>query len=387
MASGSSGHGSSAHGGAPSGGAAAPSPDAAFHGARRLANLPAADLVGYLIRRNRRASDFVDVALVLTARERRLAEAEARARAAEEAAARLRGEMAARERRAAEAQDLTRRLAAAAEERLQAEIRASQRRATEAEARLQAYAGGHDHRDIAPPSRWSLKWTADSALTDDEEEETQAEEEEAPLQVASGKRKEAVASSPGKLLKKLKLWAWGGSSCSNAVPESEADTTDEGEAEDPWPAWEEDEDALAIIPGGYDLQDALEETETKQGVGEHDQPEDKMGGEPERFEHEPENPVALAVVTPGNDLPPNDDGVEASRGVVPEPEAREESKMTEIAGNGSLRKKGMIYKMVFKALKEKERQATLASASQPNLRCWLHAPLPEDRAGGRGGGS
>jgi hypothetical protein len=47
-----------------------------------------------------------------------------------------------------------------------------------------------------------------------------------------------------------------------------------------------------------------------------------------------------------------------------------------------LRNKGPIFRMVFKALKEKERQATLASASQPkNIRWWLHAPVPDGDKG------
>lgn len=55
-----------------------------------LARLPAVDLVVHLHRDDRRASDFADVALVLTVRERRLAEAKDRLRAAQEEVARLR---------------------------------------------------------------------------------------------------------------------------------------------------------------------------------------------------------------------------------------------------------------------------------------------------------
>lgn len=375
MASGSSGHGSKARGagGAPSGAAAAPFPDSALPRARRLANLPAVDLVGHLVNRNR-SSDFADVALELITRERKSAGAVARARAAEEAAARLRGEMVARER-----------VAAAVEERLQAEIREWKRRAAEAEACLEAaYAGGRDddiskeHGD-APPSRWSLTlWPGGYVLTDEEEEAP-------PLQVASGKRKEkAVASSPIKLSKKFKLRrARGGGSCSNAVPELEADTSAEAEAEkDPWLAWEEAQDALAILPGAgsgwCDLHDAPKETGTKQGsVGEHDQrSEDKIGGEPP--EGPAQNPVALAAVTPPAGV---EEAIASRGGAVPEPEeASEESNMTET--DRLLRNKGPIFRMVFKALKEKERQATLASASQPkNIRWWLHAPVRDGDKG------
>ncbi|CAN6198977.1 unnamed protein product [Urochloa humidicola] len=286
MASGSRGHGrgSRARGGAPAlppAPAAAPAPALVAVTNPQLVNLPATDLVARLIGCNRRASDFVDVALILSSRERRFAEAEARARAAEEVAARLRREI------AAEAQ--IRHAVATTELRLRAEIRAWQSRATVAEARLrlQAHAGGG---------------VAD--LAGEEEGKEQEEEQGRPEDAAvSGKRKEAVALSPDKRLKKLiKLRAEGGS-CSNAVlPESEADAIDEAEVDAC-----EDQDALAIVPVGRD----------KQGVGEDDdQPEEKTGGETEGFELEPQmNPVALPVVAPVNDLPLNDDGIgiEASR--------------------------------------------------------------------------
>jgi hypothetical protein len=420
--------------------------------------------VGHLIRRNRRASDFVDVALVLAARERRLAEAE-------QAAARLRDEAAARSRAAAEAEAEIRRLVATTEARLQAEIRALQRRATEAEARLKAFAGGRDdHREVvredeqhglegagigAPSSSKSIAGPAlpppvlqaelhgegteggivGIADLTGHEEEAQAKKkgrrrEEAPLHVASGKRKEsAAASSEGKRSKKLKLRA-GRGRCSNAVSESEANTRDESEseseAEDAW----DDQYALTIVPDGCDLPEVSPEIGDAPGT----RTEPKHCGTDMSVEgnHEPENLVALAVVAPGHELPP-DGGVEARGvqeaggqkpevartaasayaqargdsgdepengvldmggspdpaathtgaigGLIPELEASEKSTVTAIAANGPTRKKGMFYKMVFKALKEKERQAALAkpaAASEPSLRCWLHAPLPKE---------
>ncbi|OEL37071.1 hypothetical protein BAE44_0001913 [Dichanthelium oligosanthes] len=504
MASGYRGCGSRARGGALAR-AAAPAPPAPVPiPDPQLADLPAADLIGHLIRRNCRGSDFVGVALVLAARERRLADAEARIRAADEAEGRLLAEIAARERSAAEATEAQIRClvaATATEVRLQAEIHAWQRRAAEAEGRLQAYVGGRDHHEVA----WEDNQQQEPALPapvlqaelhdqgaevgvlgiavlTGHEEEAQVEEEgrreETPLLVVSGKRKEFVVSFEGKEAdedhgtassKKLKLR---GGRCSCAASESEANTIDEAEAEDGW----EDQYALAIVPGRCDLPEASLEigdvfpeegtgTEPKHGdtyimsvergyepdykvspendplghgllesspeiagglkigteqeIGEDDQPEDKNVGDPEGFE--PENLVATAVVPPGHELPPNDgveargvlaaggqepddvgrmaagyvqgsgdsgdepeNGVldtegspepEASRGVVSEPEASEKSTVTALAANEPPRKKGMFYKMVFKALKEKERQAT---ASQPNLRCWLYAPLPEE---------
>ncbi|CAN6175379.1 unnamed protein product [Urochloa humidicola] len=298
MASGSRGRGrgSRASGGAPAlppTPAAAPAPALVAVTNPQLVNLPATDLVARLIGCNRRASDFVDVALILAARERRFAEAEARARAAEEDAARLRREI------AAEAQ--IRRLVVDTELGLRAEVRAWQRRAAVAEARLrlQAHAGG----------------VAD-LLTGEEEGKAQAEEEgcpeEAPLQVVSGKRKEAVASSPDKRLKKLiKLRAEGGSS-SNAVLEPEAHAIEEAEAKAEDSLEDRDALAIAIIPIGRDVHDGLEMgINDKQGVGESDdQPEEKTGGE-EGFELEPQmNPVALPVVALVNDLPLNDDGTD-----------------------------------------------------------------------------
>ena len=417
-------HGSRGRGGgAPARAAAPAAPDDARPGARRLAGMPAADLVGHLIRRNRRASDFVDVALVLAARERRLAEAEARVSAAEEAAARLRDEIAARERGAAEAEAQIHRLVAATEAQLQAEIREWQRRATEAEARLQAFAGGRDdHCELAredeqhgfegagigAPS--SLKMTTGPALAPSvlqaelhgdgtevgivgiadltgHEGEAQAEEdgrrrEEAPLQVASGKRKEsAAASSEGHRWKKLKLRDWGGR-CSNAVSESEANTRDESEseseAEDAW----DDQYALAIVPDGCDL--PVPEASPEIGDVPRTPSEPKHGGGGTdmsvQVNHESEDLVALAVVAPGQELPPpaggveergvkeaggrqkpevawtaasafaqwrGDSGAEPKNGVLdmegspaPEPEASEKCSATAVAANGPPRKKG-----------------------------------------------
>ncbi|CAL5072758.1 unnamed protein product [Urochloa decumbens] len=258
MASGSRGRGRgrgsrAARGGAPPpavAAAAAPAlpPALAALSDPHLATLPAVDLVSRLIGCNRRASDFVDVALVLAARERRLADAEARARAAEEDAARLRRQI------AAEAQ--VRRLVAEMELGLRAEIRAWQRRAAQAEARLIRFQA-HAQADLTGGG---------------EAGKAQAEEEEAPLQAAvSGKRKEAAAaSSPDKRLKKLiKLPAGGGCCSSNAavLPESEADTTiDEAEDEDA----REDQDALEIAPLGRDVHGGLEmgtDDDDMQGIG------------------------------------------------------------------------------------------------------------------------
>ncbi|CAN6205346.1 unnamed protein product [Urochloa humidicola] len=287
MASGSSrGRGSRARGGAPPtpSRAAAPAPAAVYD--PQLASLPATDLVARLIGCNRRASDFVDVALVLAARERRHAEAEARARAAEEDAARLRREI------AAEAQ--IRRLVVETELGLRAEIRAWQGRAAQAEARLllQAHAHAHAHAGGVVAEN----------LTGEEEGKAQAAEEEGRREVAavSGKRKEAMALSPDNRLKKLiKLRAEAGS-CSNAIDEAEAeDAIDEAKAED----------ALAIMPVvGRDVHDGVEmETNNKEGAGEDDQPEDKIRGEKqEDFEHA--NPVAFAMA-PGHDLPVKNDGI------------------------------------------------------------------------------
>ncbi|KAF8700777.1 hypothetical protein HU200_034134 [Digitaria exilis] len=293
--------------------AAAPAQDDApvFPGAR-FADLPAADLVGLLVRSNRRASDFVDAALVLAARERRLAEAD-------EAAAR----------------------AAATEERMRAEIREWRRRAVEAEACLlrtaQAGDGGGGRDGVVVPG-----------------------------------------SRGPSALKKRMLRAW----------ESEAHAVDEDEAA---AAWEEDrsrDDALAIVP--------------HQG-----QVDDHHGSDYYQVGHD-ENPVALAVVTPGQELHPSDDeearGMEAA-GEQEEPEAAEVTKTvaaayaqpdepeaseqrTVVTTTGTARarppimKGGVFYKMVFKALKEKERQTATrakpaaAAASQPSLRCWLYAPPP-----------
>ncbi|KAG2636898.1 hypothetical protein PVAP13_2NG492300 [Panicum virgatum] len=374
--------------------------------------MPAADLVGHLIRRNRRASDFVDVALVLAARERRLAEAEARAFAG--------------------GRDEHREVAREDEQH------------------------GFEGAGIGAPS--SLKMTTGPALAPSvlqaelhgdgtevgivgiadltgHEGEAQAEEdgrrrEEAPLQVASGKRKEsAAASSEGHRWKKLKLRAWGGR-CSNAVSESEANTRDESEseseAEDAW----DDQYALAIVPDGCDL--PVPEASPEIGDVPRTPSEPKHGGGGTdmsvQVNHESEDLVALAVVAPGQELPPpaggveergvkeaggrqkpevawtaasafaqwrGDSGDEPKNGVLdmegspaPEPEASEKCSATAVAANGPPRKKGTFYKMVFKALKEKERQAALAkpaTASEPSLRCWLYAPLPKESVAKEGG--
>ncbi|CAL5072759.1 unnamed protein product [Urochloa decumbens] len=392
MASGSRGRGRgrgsrAARGGAPPpavAAAAAPAlpPALAALSDPHLATLPAVDLVSRLIGCNRRASDFVDVALVLAARERRLADAEARARAAEEDAARLRRQI------AAEAQ--VRRLVAEMELGLRAEIRAWQRRAAQAEARLIRFQA-HAQADLTGGG---------------EAGKAQAEEEEAPLQAAvSGKRKEAAAaSSPDKRLKKLiKLPAGGGCCSSNAavLPESEADTTiDEAEDEDA----REDQDALEIAPLGRDVHGGLEmgtDDDDMQGIGEDDQPEDKTRGEPEEFEPEI-NPVALVVVAPGNDLLPLNDGgigieaatdLKAAGGHEKEPDELARTAAASAQGSGDnydsanndvLPENGAVMDMEVShaaATRSGERGAgdsCQCLAAEPQVMPVLYAPLPKE---------
>ncbi|CAL5082920.1 unnamed protein product [Urochloa decumbens] len=114
-----------------------------------LASLPAAELVVHLYN-HRRASDFADVALVLAARESRLAEAEAQIRRGSEKEARLLAEIRAWERRATEAE--------AALRLLRADVRGPDRTAAVA-ARVgeqegveagEVVVGAHASRDCTP---------------------------------------------------------------------------------------------------------------------------------------------------------------------------------------------------------------------------------------------
>ncbi|CAL5072761.1 unnamed protein product [Urochloa decumbens] len=95
-----------------------------------LATLPAAELVVHLFN-HRRASDFADVALVLAARESRLAEAEAQIRRGGEKEERLLAEIRAWERRATEAEALL----------LRAGVRGPDRTAAPAAARVDEQEG------------------------------------------------------------------------------------------------------------------------------------------------------------------------------------------------------------------------------------------------------
>ncbi|KAL6639358.1 hypothetical protein ACP70R_023088 [Stipagrostis hirtigluma subsp. patula] len=138
MASGSRGSGSHA-------GAGAGVPDGLVD--PQVASLPAAELVARLVGvvANRdRQSEYVQVALVLGARERRLAAVESQIRAAGEVVNGLRDEIRARERRASEVEAQIRR-AAENEARLREALGSWERRVAEAEARLQADVSARDH--------------------------------------------------------------------------------------------------------------------------------------------------------------------------------------------------------------------------------------------------
>ncbi|CAN6198975.1 unnamed protein product [Urochloa humidicola] len=427
MAAASGSDGSGRRAGARAGAAPAPAPGAgSLLRLESLANpafatTPGADIVVHLFN-VRRAAAFADAALVLSARERSAADAEARARAAEEDAARLREEMAAR---ALEAEAQIRR-AAETEARLREEIRALEVRVHESEAR----AAG-----VRPPSDVSGRSRAAAASS-----ELEAGEIEPEL----GPQDPVVPAAASEEVGGVNWWdrAVGSDDDVAGVEVEVEDGEVEAElgAQDPAAGFEED--------GGADVDpdDTLTLNQYLQ------RPKQIRGGD-ECLSDEWENLKALAVVcqeededdltmpTPlevifpspcNNDFSPNYDlEVEAqkrrktdhvgdqgeahnSTRDFPKAAASPISASSSADGNGwgtshnessssakhpkaaggrnngmsrsimrprgteKPREKGYFYNMVLKSLKAKEREALAKASQQPDLTCWLYAPLPTE---------
>nr|TKW34709.1 hypothetical protein SEVIR_2G323700v2 [Setaria viridis] len=352
----------------------------------RFASMTAADLVVHLFG-VRRASEFADAALVLSARERSAAAAEARIRAAEEVAGRLREELAAR---ALETEAQMRR-ATETEERLRAEIRALECRADEAEARAGLRPSDASGRDRArgevgpklgargpaaaseegggagvdPDDDISWRDDVDRTVAAGDDDRAGVEREDGEIEADGADVDPDDTLTLKQYLQKLKLLR--GGECFAAESESVSNARDSDARENLL-------HALAVVC--QDQENLL-----------------------------PPAPLLQAIrPTPGTDLSPihvlkaKNSGKTGHEGGPGEDDKPQSSAMHSKGGGITLqprtsvvptratsnkpREKGIFYKMVFEALKEKERitLAKAAASQQPNLRCWLYAPLPYESA-------
>lgn len=354
----------------------------------KLASMTAAELVVHLYN-GRRGSDFADVALVLAARERSAADAEARIRAAGEVAGRLRAEI---------------RGAAEREARLRAVIRALERRADEAEARARLVSSS-DISGRAADGTAASEEDGQAGGMDIEDGEVEAELSLGAQGPAAASEEDAGADvdpddtlTLNQHLKKLKLLAEGGCLAS----ESDAETNSSRDND----AWgnlralsivspHQDDLALApleVIPPGYD-------TTPNHGLKAQERPLIDVGGMGD--DSELQNNVQdlyRAVASPGlaskgsmevdGNGGSNNSGdsdtesspvalhSEAGGGIKIEPS----NSTVPPRATGKPREKGIFYKMVLEALHERQRRTlakAAASQQQQNLRCW-HAPLPSE---------
>ncbi|CAN6205345.1 unnamed protein product [Urochloa humidicola] len=372
-----------------------------------FATTPGADLVVHLFN-VRRAADFADAALVLSARERGAAAAEARARAAEEAAGRLREEVAAR---ALEAEAQIRR-AAETEARLREEIRALELRAHDAEARAAAAAAELEAGEIEPDELGPQDPAAAAAAQEDGGADVDADD--------------------------VSWWDGGADVDADDVAGVEAEL---GGAQYPAAGSEEEDcgadvdpdDTLTLnqylqkpklIRGGDDecLADAWENLKALAVVCQEDEEDllpmptplevilptspcndDLSPNRDLELEAQKKRKTAARVKGTGDQCEPQYSTQEDSPRAVASPilassEGNEESspaaKHPKGAGgrnNGPISKstvrskrserprdKGFFYNMVLKALREKERAALAKASQQPDLTCWLYAPLPTE---------
>ncbi|CAN6175378.1 unnamed protein product [Urochloa humidicola] len=337
-----------------------------------FATTPGADIVVHLFN-VRRAAAFADAALVISARERGAADAEARARAAEEDAARLREEMAAR---AVEAEAQIRR-AAETEARLREEIRALEIRAADAEARAGELEAGEIEPELGPqdpaPAAAEEDGGADVNPADDVASDddltagVKVEVEDGEIQAEVGAQDPAVGS----------------------------DEEEDGADVDP-------DDTLTLnqylqkpklIRGGDECMsesDAWENLKALAVVCQEEEDDDLT------------MPTPLEVIFPSpcnNDFSPNYDlelwKWKRRRGgrLIIHNESSSSAKHPKAAGgrnNGMSRsivrprgtekprEKGFFYNMVLKTLKAKEREALAKASQQPDLTCWLYAPRPTE---------
>ncbi|CAN6225499.1 unnamed protein product [Urochloa humidicola] len=337
-----------------------------------FATTPGADIVVHLFN-VRRAAAFADAALVISARERGAADAEARARAAEEDAARLREEMAAR---AVEAEAQIRR-AAETEARLREEIRAVEIRAADAEARAGELEAGEIEPELGPqdpaPAAAEEDGGADVNPADDVASDddltagVKVEVEDGEIQAEVGAQDPAVGS----------------------------DEEEDGADVDP-------DDTLTLnqylqkpklIRGGDECMsesDAWENLKALAVVCQEEEDDDLT------------MPTPLEVIFPSpcnNDFSPNYDlelwKWKRRRGgrLIIHNESSSSAKHPKAAGgrnNGMSRsivrprgtekprEKGFFYNMVLKTLKAKEREALAKASQQPDLTCWLYAPRPTE---------
>ncbi|PUZ72013.1 hypothetical protein GQ55_2G359400 [Panicum hallii var. hallii] len=339
-----------------------------------LASMTAADLVVHLYK-GRRGSDFADVALVLAARERSAADAEARIRAAAEVAGRLRAEI---------------RRAAGREARLRAEIRALERRADEAEAR--ARLGSSDISGRAADGTAASE-DGQAGGMDIKDGEVKAELGLGAQGPAAASEEDAGADVDPDDTLTLNQYLENLAAESGAESNSPRDDDAWGNLRALAIVSPQDDLALApleVIPPGYNTtpnhglkaqkrlfmdvggmgddnklqnnaQDLHREVASPLLASKGSSEVDGNGGSNSGGSDTESSPVALHSEAGGIKIEPSNSTVPPS-------------------ATGRPREKGIFYKMVLKALHEREKR-TLAKApasqlQQLKLRCWLYAPLP-----------
>ncbi|CAN6183355.1 unnamed protein product [Urochloa humidicola] len=373
-----------------------------------FATTPGADIVVHLFN-VRRAAAFADAALVISARERGAADAEARARAAEEDAARLREEMAAR---AVEAEAQIRR-AAETEARLREEIRALEIRAADAEARageleaveIEPELGPQDPAPVAAEEdRGADVNPADDVASDDDlTAGVKVEVEDGEIQAEVGAQDPAVGSDEeedgadvdpddtltlNQYLQKPKLIR-GGDECM-----SESDAWENLKALAVVCQEEEDDDITmptpleVIFPSpcnddfspNYDLEVEAQKrrkTDHVGGTGDHGEAHNSTRDFPKAAA----SPTSASSSADANGWGTSHNESSSSAKHPKAAGGRNNGMSRSIVrprGTEKPREKGFFYNMVLKTLKAKEREALAKASQQPDLTCWLYAPRPTE---------